>query len=141
MSARDKLDIAKPPGGQLDAVHKWMRDQKTGYHYWAGIYNNQNTYVADWFLKQYTKDDDMFMLKFKYLLDSMEAINTSWTEMKPLVTPVVSNQTPNTPISSRFHTKAICTGQSSTQQNQGGEFSIMGLAASPSNNQPPPVLL
>src|SRR5205085_11564779 len=61
MSARDKLDIAKPPAGQTDAVHKWMRDHKMGYHYWAGVYNNQNTYVADWFLKQYGKDDDVWM--------------------------------------------------------------------------------
>jgi hypothetical protein len=61
MAARGKLDIATPPNGQLDSVHKWMRDHKMGYHYWAGVYNNQNTYVADWFVKEFGKDDDVWM--------------------------------------------------------------------------------
>jgi hypothetical protein len=61
MAARDKLEVTKPADGWTDAVRKWMRDQKMGYHYWAGVYNNNNTYVADWFVKQFGKDDDVWM--------------------------------------------------------------------------------
>ena len=61
MSARDKLDIAEPAASQTDDVHKWMQKNNFGYHYWAGVYNNQNTYVADWFIKEYGKEDDVWM--------------------------------------------------------------------------------
>ena len=61
MSGRDKLSVAESTARQTDDVHKWMQQNKMGYHYWAGVYNNQNTYVADWFVKEYGKNDDVWM--------------------------------------------------------------------------------
>ena len=61
MSARDKLDVAVSPAGDPDAVHRWMSEHGMGHHYWAGVYNNQNTYVADWFVKRHGNDNDVWM--------------------------------------------------------------------------------
>ncbi|HVT26995.1 MAG TPA: beta-galactosidase, partial [Lacipirellulaceae bacterium] len=61
MTARDKLQVVKPPNGWTDEIHQWMHDHNMGHHYWAGVYNNQNTYVADWFVKQFGKNDDVWM--------------------------------------------------------------------------------
>jgi hypothetical protein len=61
MSARDKLNVAEPTARQTDNAYKWMQKNNMGYHYWAGVYNNQNTYVADWFVKEFGNNDDVWM--------------------------------------------------------------------------------
>ncbi len=61
MISRNKLAIAEPTAGRLDEAHRWMQQHHMGYHYWAGVYNNQNTYMASWFLKEYGKNDDVWM--------------------------------------------------------------------------------
>jgi hypothetical protein len=61
MTARDKLDVGKTESGWTDARHKWMLDRRMGYHYWAGVYNNNNSYVADWFVKEFGNDDDVWI--------------------------------------------------------------------------------
>src|SRR5205823_1789638 len=38
-----------------------MATNHTGYHYWAGVYNNQNTYLAPWFLKEHQGEEDIWM--------------------------------------------------------------------------------
>src|SRR5205807_2484182 len=42
-------------------AYGWMKEHRVGYHYWAGVYNNQNTYLAPWFLAQHKADDDVWM--------------------------------------------------------------------------------
>jgi hypothetical protein len=61
MAAADRLDIAADLRSRTNAVYGWMKANHTGYHYWAGVYNNQNTYVARWFLQQHTNEDDLWM--------------------------------------------------------------------------------
>ena len=61
MDAPGGLAVAEKVTQQTDPVYPWMQKHHTGYHYWAGVYNNQNTYVAPWFLQQYGNDDDVWM--------------------------------------------------------------------------------
>jgi len=55
MEAPGKLLV--PDGGS----HAWMREHRSGYHYWAGVYNNQNTYLAPWFLQRHGSNEDVWM--------------------------------------------------------------------------------
>jgi hypothetical protein len=61
MEAPGRLEISQKRRDRTDAIYPWMEKNHEGYHYWAGVYNNQNTYVAPWFLKQHTNDDDIWM--------------------------------------------------------------------------------
>jgi hypothetical protein len=61
MASRDKLEVTKPASGWTEGQHKWMREHGMGHHYWAGVYNNNNTYVADWFVKEFGKNDDVWI--------------------------------------------------------------------------------
>ncbi|MEY2429564.1 MAG: beta-galactosidase [Verrucomicrobiota bacterium] len=61
MAASNKLDIAAPIQDRTDPMYSWMKTNHAGYHYWAGVYNNQNTYLAPWFLKAHENDDDIWM--------------------------------------------------------------------------------
>jgi len=61
MESPGKLDIPEKRRDRTDGIYPWMRTNHEAYHYWAGVYNNQNTYVAPWFLKQHTNDDDIWM--------------------------------------------------------------------------------
>jgi hypothetical protein len=61
MAASNKLDIAKGFADRSDAAFRWMQANRSGYHYWAGVYNNQNTYVAPWFLKEHGDESDIWM--------------------------------------------------------------------------------
>jgi hypothetical protein len=60
MAASNKLEIGESVN-QSDAPHAWMRTNHSAYHYWAGVYNNQNTYLAPWFLKEHKDEDDIWM--------------------------------------------------------------------------------
>ncbi len=57
MDAPGHLSIPEKRRDRTDSVYTWLEKNHEGYHYWAGVYNNQNTYVAQWFLKQHTNDD------------------------------------------------------------------------------------
>src|SRR5262249_4069767 len=46
MAASNQLAIAEGLRNRTDPVFTWMRTNHSGYHYWAGVYNNQNSYVA-----------------------------------------------------------------------------------------------
>ncbi|MGZ4988703.1 MAG: beta-galactosidase, partial [Limisphaerales bacterium] len=61
MEAAGKLEITGKRRDRTDGIYPWMTNHREGYHYWAGVYNNQNTYVAPWFLNQHTNDDDIWM--------------------------------------------------------------------------------
>jgi hypothetical protein len=61
MAAPGKLDIPAKRRDRTDSIYPWMSTNHEGYHYWAGVYNNQNTYVAPWFLQKHTNDDDIWM--------------------------------------------------------------------------------
>jgi len=61
MATSNKLAIADSVRTQTDPQFTWMRTNHSGYHYWAGVYNNQNTYLAPWFLQQHTNEDDIWM--------------------------------------------------------------------------------
>src|ERR1035437_5148339 len=60
MAASNKLEIGESVS-QSDAQHAWMKTNHSGYHYWAGVYNKQNTYLAPWFLKAHKDEDDIWM--------------------------------------------------------------------------------
>ena len=60
MAASNKLEIGESVN-QSDAPHAWMKTNHSAYHYWAGVYNNQNTYLAPWFLKEHKDEDDIWM--------------------------------------------------------------------------------
>ncbi|MCX6928933.1 MAG: hypothetical protein NT154_37840, partial [Verrucomicrobia bacterium] len=61
MAASNRLDIAEAIRNGTAPAYGWMKAHHMGYHYWAGVYNNQNTYVAPWFIQQHTNDDDIWM--------------------------------------------------------------------------------
>lgn len=61
MAGRDELQVKKPTDGWTDDVHRWMHAHGMGHHYWAGVYNNQKTYVADWFVKEFGNDEDVWL--------------------------------------------------------------------------------
>ncbi len=61
MAASNRLDIAEGIRNGTAPAYGWMKARHMGYHYWAGVYNNQNTYVAPWFIQQHTNDDDIWM--------------------------------------------------------------------------------
>jgi hypothetical protein len=61
MAASNKLVIAEALEKRTDPVYAWMKTNHSGYHYWAGVYNNQNTYLAPWFLKEHKDEDDVWM--------------------------------------------------------------------------------
>ncbi len=61
MESRDKLALPKAITDGTDPALTWMRQHNAGYHYWAGVYNNNNTYVAPWFREKYGSDDDVWM--------------------------------------------------------------------------------
>jgi hypothetical protein len=61
MASSNKLDIAPGYADRSDPLFKWMQTHHSGYHYWAGVYNNQNTYVAPWFLKDHKTESDVWM--------------------------------------------------------------------------------
>ena len=61
MAASNKLDIAGSIQDRTDPIYAWMKTNHAGYHYWAGVYNNQNTYLAPWFLKAHQDQDDIWM--------------------------------------------------------------------------------
>ena len=50
MAASNRLAIADSRRDRTDFFYTWMKTNHSGYHYWAGVYNNQNTYLAPWFL-------------------------------------------------------------------------------------------
>jgi len=55
LAAVDEIqNLAGPP-------YLWMKNHRTGYHYWAGIYNNQNTYLAPWFRQAHGNEEDVWM--------------------------------------------------------------------------------
>lgn len=61
MKAPGELDLAKGFVDRTDSIFPWMQQHRVGWHYWAGVYNNQNTCLAPWFLKEHEKDDDIWM--------------------------------------------------------------------------------
>src|SRR5437763_4571873 len=61
MTASNKLDVSAGMLDGTDPVCAWMKANHSGYHYWAGVYNNQNTYVARWFLKEHKDEEDVWM--------------------------------------------------------------------------------
>jgi hypothetical protein len=61
MASSNRLDIAAGFADRSDPAFRWMRTNHSGYHYWAGVYNNQNTYVAPWFLKSHKDTPDVWM--------------------------------------------------------------------------------
>ena len=61
MEAQGKLAVSKAMTDRTDAIFPWMQKNHAGYHYWAGVYNNQNTYVTPWFSKEHGKEDDVWM--------------------------------------------------------------------------------
>lgn len=61
MATPDKLDLPENVLNRTSPDHVWMTQHKVGYHYWAGVYNNQNTYAAPWFRQQFPNDDDVWM--------------------------------------------------------------------------------
>ncbi|PYJ02248.1 MAG: hypothetical protein DME25_16520, partial [Verrucomicrobia bacterium] len=61
MAASNRLDVSTQILSQTDSRYAWMKLHHAGYHYWAGVYNNQNTYLAPWFLKQHRDEDDVWM--------------------------------------------------------------------------------
>ena len=61
MSGPGRLDISDALRNRTASYYPWMRDYHCGYHYWAGVYNNQNTAVSQWFFDQHAKDDDVWM--------------------------------------------------------------------------------
>jgi hypothetical protein len=61
MADSNRLAIAEGVRNRTDPIFPWMQAHHSGYHYWAGIYNNQNTYTAPWFRAQYTNEDDLWM--------------------------------------------------------------------------------
>lgn len=61
MSGPGQIEMSEPIRKRTDPAYAWMRSAQVGYHYWAGVYNNQNTYLAPWFLKQHADDPDIWM--------------------------------------------------------------------------------
>jgi hypothetical protein len=61
MASSNKLDISPGLADHSDPLFKWMQTHHSGYHFWAGVYNNQNTYVAPWFLKDHKTNPDVWM--------------------------------------------------------------------------------
>ena len=61
MAASNRLELSQALRQRTDPRFAWMQTNHSGYHYWAGVYNNQNTYIAPWFLRQHTNDDDIWM--------------------------------------------------------------------------------
>jgi len=61
MADSNSLAISTGLSNRTDPVFSWMRANHSGHHYWAGIYNNQNTYVAPWFIKEHGEDSDLWM--------------------------------------------------------------------------------
>ncbi|PWU17482.1 MAG: hypothetical protein C5B50_11330 [Verrucomicrobia bacterium] len=61
MTASNRLDIPQAFRDGSAPEFNWMRTNHSGYHYWAGVYNNQNSYVAPGFLAQHINDDDIWM--------------------------------------------------------------------------------
>jgi hypothetical protein len=61
MAASNRLDIAEGLRNRTDPQYGWMGTNHSGYHYWAGVYNNQNTHLAPWFLTEHKGEDDIWM--------------------------------------------------------------------------------
>ncbi len=56
-------EVKFPDGmtNQSAPAYSWMKTNHVGYHYWAGIYNKQNTYIAPWFMQENESDDDVWL--------------------------------------------------------------------------------
>jgi hypothetical protein len=61
MSASNTLALDPGLVKGTDASSEWLRTHHTGFHYWAGVYNNQNTYIAPWFRESIKGNDDVWM--------------------------------------------------------------------------------
>jgi hypothetical protein len=61
IAASNRLEVSQAILNHTDPVYAWMKRNHAGYHYWAGVYNNQNTYLAPWFLKDHKAEDDIWM--------------------------------------------------------------------------------
>ena len=77
MEAPGKLKISEARRNRTDSIYPWMEKHHEGYHYWTGVYNNQNTYVAPWFLAQHTNDDDIWMR----LIDGKVPSRGTWAQV------------------------------------------------------------
>ena len=61
MKSSNELAVSEAVKTQTDPAWGWMKARRSGYYYWAGVYNNQNTYLAPWFLKAHQQEDDIWM--------------------------------------------------------------------------------
>jgi Beta-galactosidase len=78
MSAPGQIALSEKARNETDGEHRWLREHHQGYHYWAGVYNNQNSYLAPWFRKLHENDDDVWLkLADGKLLKS----STEWAQL------------------------------------------------------------
>ena len=61
MDSQGALNVSSNVQNETASAYVWMKQHRIGWHYWAGIYNNQNTYVPSWFVQQHRDDDDVWM--------------------------------------------------------------------------------